>query len=263
MRLQLFLLLLIVSVKTQAQSWQKTNAGIKTTVNNVAIEIAFYSPTTVRIIKSPAGSSFTKNSLSVIASPQKTSIVSKQQNDNLAIKSEDVMVKCNLTSGAISFYNKTGTPLLSEKENSTSFKPFNDAGSNTNTVEQSYTLDKEEAIYGLGQQQQGKMVQRNLTLNMVQGNTDDYVPFFQSAKGYGLFWDNYSPTVFSDNTESTSFKSDVGDCIDYYFMYGGNADGVIGCMRNLTGQAPMFPLWTYGFFKVRNDTRARMSWLAL
>jgi alpha-D-xyloside xylohydrolase len=257
MRLQLFLLLLFVSVKTQAQSWQKTNAGIKTTVNNVAIEIAFYSPTTVRIIKSPAGSSFTKNSLSVIASPQKTSIVSKQQKDNLTIKSEDIMVKCNLSSGAISFYNKAGTALLSEKENSTSFKPFNDAGSNTNTVEQSYTLDKEEAIYGLGQQQQGKMVQRNLTLNMVQGNTDDYVPFFQSAKGYGLFWDNYSPTVFSDNTESTSFKSDVGDCIDYYFMYGGNADGVIGCMRNLTGQAPMFPLWTYGFFQSKERYKSQ------
>ncbi|MEQ1798397.1 MAG: TIM-barrel domain-containing protein, partial [Lacibacter sp.] len=120
-----------------------------------------------------------------------------------------------------------------------------------------YVLDKEEAIYGLGQQQQGKMVQRNLKLNMVQGNTDDYIPFFQSVKGYGLFWDNYSPTTFTDNTESTSFKSEVGDCIDYYFMYGGNADGVIAGMRNLTGQAPMFPLWTYGFFQSKERYKSQ------
>ncbi len=101
------------------------------------------------------------------------------------------------------------------------------------------------------------MVQRNIRLNMVQGNTDDYVPFFLSVKGYGIFWDNYSPTVFEDNPESTSFKSDVGDCIDYYFMYGGNADGVIANMRDLTGQVPMFPLWTYGFWQSKERYKSQ------
>ena len=52
------------------------------------------------------------------------------------------------------------------------------------------------------------------------------------------------PHCLKIHPESTSFKSDVGDCIDYYFMYGGNADGVIARMRDLTGQVPMFPLWT-------------------
>jgi len=118
-------------------------------------------------------------------------------------------------------------------------------------------LDKDEAIYGLGQQQQGKMVQRNIKLNMVQGNTDDYIPFFLSNKGYGMFWDNYSPTIFEDNQESTSFKSDVGECIDYYFMIGGNADGVIAQMRDLTGQAPMFPLWTYGFWQSKERYKSQ------
>ena len=56
---------------------------------------------------------------------------------------------------------------------------------------------------------------------------------------------------------STSFKSDVGDCIDYYFMYGGNADGVIARMRDLTGQAPMFPLWTYGFFQSKERYKSQ------
>jgi alpha-D-xyloside xylohydrolase len=43
----------------------------------------------------------------------------------------------------------------------------------------------------------------------------------------------------------------LGNCADYYFLYGGNADGVIRLMRNLTGQAPMIPLWGFGFFQCR------------
>lgn len=257
MRPHLFLILLFATLNSKAQSWQKTDAGVKTTINKVDVEIQFYTASTVRIIKSPEGNAFTKKSLSVISTPEKINLTTKQQANMLVVRSESISVRCNLTTAAISFYTNKGTALLQEKENSTSFKSFNDAGSSTYNIEQAYVLDKDEAIYGLGQQQKGKMVQRNLTLNMIQGNTDDYVPFFQSAKGYGLFWDNYSPTVFTDNTESTSFKSDVGDCIDYYFMYGGNADGVIGCMRNLTGQAPMFPLWTFGFFQSKERYKSQ------
>ncbi|NLB77963.1 MAG: DUF5110 domain-containing protein, partial [Clostridiaceae bacterium] len=105
--------------------------------------------------------------------------------------------------------------------------------------------------------QMGKMSQRNLKLNMVQGNTDDYIPFFQSVKGYGLFWDNYSPTTFTDNPFETSFKSDVGDCADYYFLAGADADGVIAQMRDLTGQAPMFPLWTFGFWQSKERYKSQ------
>lgn len=257
MRLHLFLLLLIATAASHAQTWQKTNSGIKATTNKVDVEIQFYSASTARIIKSPQGSSIDKKSLSVIAKRQQVKLNTTEKASVLTVKSEKLTVNCNLTSGAISFYTNAGTVLLNEKENSASFEPFNDAGSNTYTIEQAYVLDKTEAIYGLGQQQQGKMIQRNLKLNMVQGNTDDYVPFFLSAKGYGLFWDNYSPTTFADNTEITSFKSEVGDCIDYYFMYGGNADGVIAGMRNLTGQAPMFPLWVYGFFQSKERYKSQ------
>jgi alpha-D-xyloside xylohydrolase len=250
-------LVFAVYFNSNAQTWQKTETGIKTSFNKVNIEIQFYTPSTVRVIKFPETGSFNKKSLSVVAIPQKVTINTKQQGDVLTIKSERIGVRYHLTTGTISFFTQAGMTLLNEKENSAAFKSFNDAGSNTYNIEQTYILDKDEAIYGLGQQQRGKMVQRNLVLNMIQGNTEDYIPFFQSAKGYGLFWDNYSPTIFTDKTEGTSFKSEVGDCIDYYFMYGGNADGVIGCMRELTGQAPMFPLWTYGFFQSKERYKSQ------
>jgi len=253
----LLLLALTVSIRGHAQAYQKTDLGIKTTLNKVGIEIQFYSPASVRILKWPEGETYSKESLSVIKTPEKTALDIKQQGHELSLKSEKLQVIVNLATGKISFKNTENKTLLDEKEAGAAFTDFNDAGDKTYSVYQAFVLGKDEAIYGLGQQQQGKMVQRNLKLYMVQGNTDDYIPFFQSVKGYGLFWDNYSPTFFEDNPENTSFKSEVGNCIDYYFMVGGNADGVIACMRDLTGQVPMFPLWTYGYWQSRERYKSQ------
>jgi alpha-D-xyloside xylohydrolase len=247
----------ILVMTAGAQPYQKTEFGIKAAINAIEVEIQFYNPSTVRVAKSPEGHVFTKESLSVIEARQKTAIRIKQTGGELALKSKQVQVRLNLTNGRISFSTPAGAPLLSEKEGGVAFSDFNDAGVKTFSVYQAFVLDKDEAIYGLGQQQQGKMVQRNLKLRMVQGNTDDYIPFFVSAKGYGLFWDNYSPTVFEDTPERTSFQSEVGDCLDYYFMAGGDADAVIAQMRDLTGQAPMFPLWTYGYWQSKERYKSQ------
>ena len=193
-------------VNAKAQSYQKTDLGGKSTINSIQVEIEFYNPSTVRVLKSPEGKPFEKKSLSVIETPRKTDYNIKQDGDDLFLQSKNLQVDLNLKNGKISFATATGDPLLNEKDNGVDFTDFNDAGNKTYSVYQAYVLDKDEAIYGLGQQQQGKMVQRNLKLRMIQGNTDDYVPFFVSVKGYGLFWDNYSPTIFEDNQESTSFQ---------------------------------------------------------
>ena len=128
------------------------------------------------------------------------------------------------------------------------FIPVNDAGRATYSVYQSFKTDKDEGLYGLGQLQNGQMMQRGIEKYLVQGNTEDVTPVFQSTKGYGVFWDNYAGTMYVDNEEETSFRSDVGDCIDYYFMYGGSADGVIAQIRLLTGSVPMMPLWSWRIY---------------
>lgn len=256
-----YLLLIISSVflllSTKTFGYQKTDFGTKLTVDSIEIEIQFYNESTVRILKAPVGNMLNKKSLSVVAPPQKVNFNMKQTGDMLLLKNRSVQVFVNLKNGKVSFRNSKGKLLLTEKENGAMFTSFNDAGVNTYSVSQSFVLDRDEAIYGLGQQQQGKMVQRNIKLHMIQGNTDDYVPFFLSVKGYGLYWDNYSPTTFIDNQEETSFKSEVGDCMDYYFMYGATADGVISQMRNLTGQVPMFPLWTFGYWQSKERYKSQ------
>lgn len=240
-----------------AQTYHKTKLGAKANINNLDVEVQFFSPSIVRIVKSPVGNDFNKESLSVIKTPVTTPFKLKQNGDLLTLSNKSLEVTVNLINGKIVFRNSNNQVLFAEKDNGTQFTPFNDAGVRTFSVSQSWELEKDEPIYGLGILQNGKMSQRNQEVYMVQNNTWDFVTFFQSVKGYGLFWDNYSPTTFKDDSMATSFSSEVGDCIDYYFMYGGNADGVVAQMRDLTGQVPMFPLWTYGYWQSKERYKSQ------
>lgn len=253
----ILLLVLFSFASLAAQNYQKTALGVKSKLQSMDVEVQFYSPSIVRILKSPEGVAFKKESLSVTKKPQVTKFTIQQKGDVLSLKSEKLKVDVNLKSGNISYYTVAGAALLSEAVSGSKFTDFDDAGSKTYSINQLFTLDKDEAIYGLGQQQRGKLSLRNAKINMVQGNVDDYIPFLVSTKGYGLFWENYSPTVFEDKPESASFKSEVGDCIDYYFMVGGNIDGSIAGMRELTGQAPMFPLWTFGYWQSKERYKSQ------
>jgi len=50
---------------------------------------------------------------------------------------------------------------------------------------------------------------------------------------------------------ATTFRSEVGDAIDYYFFYGPSADEIIAGYRLATGDAPLFPKAAYGFWQCR------------
>lgn len=240
-----------------AQPFQKTNSGIEAVVNGNKIELQFYTPSIIRVIKVPAAKGFNKKSLSVILKPLVVKFSVIGEDDIVNVKTSEINIKLNLNTGAVSFFSLTGQPLLMEKPNGSKFSPFIDAGEKSYHVDQTFILEADEPIYGLGQHQKGNLNQRNHSYRLEPGNVEDGINFFQSIKGYGLFWDNYSPTDFSDNADGTRFKSDVGDGIDYYFMYGGNADKVIAGMRQLTGQAPLFPLWTYGYWQSKERYKSQ------
>ena len=245
---------------TWAQEFQKTTSGIKTTISGkqTDIEIQWFGPNTLRVLKTPQGKSVKKESLSVIAQPQNSGIkITTPGNGCIVMKSQTLTVILNPQTGIITYAKPNGDALLIEQENVKAFTPVNDAGRSTYSVYQVFTTSKEEGLYGLGQLQNGQMMQRGMTKHLVQGNVEDVSPFFQSTKGYGVFWDNYSGTTYTDNEQETSFCSEVGDCIDYYFMYGGSADGVIAEVRALTGDVPMMPLWSYGFMQSKERYKSQ------
>ena len=191
------------------------------------VKVEFMTPSIVHIVKGEA-----TPSLVVIAKPEQVDVVQKGKTWSSSVLTVKQDAQGNLT-----FQTAKGKVLLREKS------------CDVAEVRQTFTLDKDEAVYGLGTIQNGKMNRRGETKRMEQSNLEDFQNVLQSIKGWGLYWENYSPTVFEDNAGGMTFDAEVGKGIDYYFMYAGSADGVIAQMRWLTGDVPMFPLWTYGFWQ--------------
>ena len=264
LRVSMLGVLLCMSGWMMAQSVVKTSQGarLETPEGLSRGEVIFYSPSIVRVVKYPVAQQTMpeRESLSVILEPQKVKFSYKEQGDEVVLRTAKVLVRVNKADGTLRFLTRAGNELLAE-QGAPSFSLYEQgADKGDYRIRQTFTLDKDEAIYGLGQLQTGKMSQRDQTKYLIQSNLEDVVTFFQSVKGYGVYWDNYSPTTFTDNAGGTTFDSEVGGFLDYYFMYGGNGDGVVAEMRTLTGQVPMFPLWTYGFwqskerYKSQNET---------
>ena len=228
--------------------------GVVSAQSNTRVEVTFYTPSIVHIYKAPAQNKDVKQSLSVTMKPEQVKVTQSKDklSDNVIVdvyKSSELTV--NVYNNSVTFKDKKGNTILQELAynfgSPTQEKPsYADVN-----VKQTFSLDEDEPIYGLGILQEGRMDMRGTDRRMIQGNTDDYCNIIQSIKGYGLFWDNYSPTTFTADDKSIQFSSDNGGCIDYYFIWGGDADGVIAGIRQLTGTVPMLPLWSYGFMQSR------------
>ena len=191
------------------------------------VKIEFITPSIVHVVKGQP-----TKTLVVTAKPQDVAVTKKGNTTS----SKELTVKQD-ANGNLTFLTAKGKVLLKEKE------------CDVLEARQTFTLDKDEAIYGLGTIQNGKMNRRGEKKRMEQSNLEDFQNVLQSIKGYGIYWENYSPTLFEDNASGMTFDAEVGDGVDYYFMYGKSADGVIAQMRYLSGDVPMFPMWTYGFWQ--------------
>ena len=230
--------------------------GVKATAGGNEITMQFYTPGTIRVTKLPAGHTADEKSLAVIAEPGSVKTSTSRKNGSVELKSDRLSARLDLKGGAISFYDAKGRLLTKESGNSV-FTPMKDADRDSYKARQAFTLDKNEAIYGLGNLENGQLSQRGISRRLEPGNVEDGIPVVVSVKGYGIYWDNYSPTDFNEAGNVMSFESSVGDKTDYYLMTGDNADGVIAEMRDLTGQVPMFPLWTYGFWQSRERYKSQ------
>ena len=217
------------------------------------VSVEFYTPGIVRIIKAPAGVSPESvkpaTSFAVVKSPEAVSVKTTKYAKSVNYSSSALSVRVN-ENGSVLFLDRRGKVLC--YESGCSFLAREEGlDKDAQIVRQNWTLEDGEAIYGLGILQDGALSLRGKQRYMIQGNTEDYIPFVHSIKGYGIYWDNPSPTTFKDGPEGMSLESEVAEAIDYYFIYGGDADGVIAGMRELTGHAPMLPLWSYGFMQSR------------
>ena len=247
--LSLFAVMMAAGIWAQNIIETKNGVMVKPANSDICEEVIFYSPSIVRVVKYPASekSMPQKKSYSVIMSPQKTQI----SRNGTRVSSDCITVDIDTATGAISFRDIKGNALLRE-QNCGYERHRGDANDGKLKVRQSFTLDKDEAIFGLGQRKCPSLNQRGQHVTIWSGNTNITIPYFTSVKGYGLYWDNAGMSDFNDNDNGTTLSSEVAVMEDYYFMYkDGTQDGVMAQVRALSGQATMFPLWAMGHFQSR------------
>ncbi len=195
-----------------------------------------------------------KTSLSVSNSwSTPTPFCASESSGTVTITTSRIKVMVNEMTGVVTYTDLSGAVLLSEAGKSLTAATVE--GVATNTVQATFNSPVNEALFGLGQHQDGVINRKGSTLRMLNANTEIQIPVLVSNKGYGVFWDNYSTTNFAGNASGNtrySFSSETGDLVDYYFFYGPTIDQVIANYRITTGAAPLFPKWGYGLFQSKD-----------
>ena len=207
-------------------------------------KIQFYSKGTVRCIKSKIP---LRKSLVVKKTPEKIDFSVSENESSITLSSEKVKVIILKTDGKISFYKPDSTVLLEENEKP-ELEKIVAKGDEGYSIRQKFSLNS-EGLYGLGQNQENYMNYKNKKILLSQTNTDAISPVLISTNNIGIFWDNYSGTIFSEKDNISEFYSKMGDGIDYYVFVGENIDKVISEYRQLTGKAVMLPRWAFGYWQ--------------
>ena len=126
------------------------------------VKVEFVTPSIIHVIKGTP-----TRSLVVTAKPEDVKLTRQGH-----LTSSDVLtVRQDPKTGALTFLTAKGQVLLREKD------------CDVAKVRQTFLLDKDEAIYGLGTIQNGKMNRRDEHKRMEQSNLEDFQNVLQSIKG--------------------------------------------------------------------------------
>jgi alpha-D-xyloside xylohydrolase len=169
----------------------------------------------------------------------------------------------DLADGRLTFQDAAGDTLATESDREPRrYDRVQANGENLYRVSERFFVDAHQGLYGLGQHQNGVFNYRGTVVELAQANTDVAVPLLISSNGSAILWNTASRSWF-DNRFATELKltADAADAIDYYFLYGPEIDSLIHQYRELTGHAPLFGKWAYGFFQSKDRYKSAQELL--
>jgi alpha-D-xyloside xylohydrolase len=187
----------------------------------------------------------------------------QSSDDAVTLTTSRLVVTVTRKDGGITYRDLEGKQLLQEATRK--LTPVKVNGEDTYRAESFINIyGSREALYGLGQHQAGVWNYRGESVDISQDNTNIAVPLLLSSQGYGLYWNNDSRSRFNNRFANYMYiTSEVADNIDYYFFYGPDFDRIIAAYRELTGQAPMFGKWAYGFWQCKNRYKSQEEILGI
>ena len=237
---------------------QQQADGVLFTMGTGTLKVQVCSDSVIHVLYSPTAT-FPKRTDFVVTKETWPAAQWTMQSTDDAVTLSTALLKVTVTrkDGAINYAEVHGGPLV--QESSRSLTPEKVNGEDTYRAESMVSIyGSHEGIYGLGQHQAGVWNYRGDSVDISQENSNISVPLMLSSKGYGIFWNNTSRSRFNNRFANILYiSSEVADVIDYYFLYGPDFDKIIAGYRDLTGQAPMFGKWAYGFWQCKNRYKSQ------
>jgi len=172
-------------------------------------------------------------------------------------------ISLSIRDGSLSFKTAGGDNLLHERQNEPRTYRASEA-QGLLKVEDRFGPDASEALYGLGQHQNGMFNYRGSTIELGQNNTDIAIPLLVSSKGYAILW-NTASFSYADNRFplELNLESMAVPQIDFFVLYGPQMDTIIHEYRTLTGHVPLFGEWAYGLFQSKDRYKTQEEMLSI
>ena len=201
-----------------------------------------------------------------------------QDDQYILLMLANLTIKINKKTASISYYRPDGTLLLKEKErDSRTMEAFQSYrveqagklehiqtadGVKTFVKDAVRVPDKQlyhtrmhfewqdgEALYGLGQHEEGVLNLRGHQVYLHQANRKIAIPLLVSSLGYGILMNTSSTMIFQDTEFGSYLYTEADPKLDFYFINGDGMDGVVRAYRQLTGKASMLPRWAFGYLQ--------------
>jgi alpha-D-xyloside xylohydrolase len=265
------LLSLVLPAPNAAAQWnpqnpvkgvEKQSDGVLLRMETGLLRLQVCSDSIIRVLYTPTSSFPEVKHYAVIKTSWPATRFSVESNDKeVTLSTSQLKVAVTRQQGVMVFSDAAGKRLM--QDSGRTMTPVAVNGEQTYHAEEFVTMwGSPEGFYGLGQHQAGVWNYRGESVDISQDNSNISIPMLLSTNGYGLFWNNPSRSRFNNRfMQSLYISSEVAEQIDYYFMYGPEFDKIIAAYRELTGAAPMFGKWAYGFWQCKNRYQSQQELL--
>ena len=243
---------------------QKQTDGVTLTMSAGLLRIRLCSNSIARVTYSPTSSIPEGQEFAVTKTSWPNAQWTLSESDqHVKLATSRMSITVGRQDGSVTYADTSGQQLLLDQ--SKTMTPVVVNGEKTYHAEDFFNIyGSQEALYGLGQYQAGVWNYRGSAVDLAQDNSNIAVPLLVSSKGYAIFWNNASRSRMNNRFANyLYFSSEVADTIDYFFFYGPEMDKLVGDYRELTGEAPLFGKWAYGFWQCKNRYRSQEEILAV
>ena len=188
----------------KAAAWQATADGLVVDIDREGfntLRLQVVDEAIVRVTATP-GDDFSNlpDTLMVAAQPSGAGFTTESTDDSVVLKTAALSAEVEFGTGAVRFTDAQGRELLAETQRNLAPVTADpgEVDDDSYAVRQQFSMQSNEAIYGLGQQQDGRVNYAGENIELTTHNIEITIPFLVSSAGYGLLWNNTSVTRIGD-----------------------------------------------------------------